>query len=200
MDAERRYSTKGSDTRTKIMMSARNLFAEKGFWGTSVKDITDAASVNKAMLFYYFQSKENLYYTLLEEILEDILQWLKTRLDEQSHPNDKLRVVMDIFDKLCNQPKNFYMFKIMFQDIMGPESVRESLEGYMKSIQDLIAAVVEEGVSAGIFRQVDPGLTALSIIGILYMFARHRLLMGDDFTQENVSSYIYSMVLEGIQR
>ena len=58
MKAEPPHST---DTRERILDAAERLFAERGFAGTSVREITDAAAVNLGAVNYHFQSKENLY-------------------------------------------------------------------------------------------------------------------------------------------
>ncbi len=49
------------DTRERILDTAERLFAERGFAGTSVREITDAAAANLGAVNYHFQSKENLY-------------------------------------------------------------------------------------------------------------------------------------------
>jgi AcrR family transcriptional regulator len=49
-----------NDKQIKIMEAAEELFAEKGFSGTSVRDISDAADINVAMISYYFGSKEKI--------------------------------------------------------------------------------------------------------------------------------------------
>ncbi|WP_431212540.1 TetR family transcriptional regulator [Puia sp. P3] len=55
-----------SDKREHILTSAEKLFAEKGFDGTSVRDIAQLAGVNLAMISYYFGSKEKLLEALIE--------------------------------------------------------------------------------------------------------------------------------------
>jgi len=64
-------------TRLKILSSARTLFAERGFEGTSTRDIAERAGVNKRLIFYYFESKEDLYLRTLEDFfrgVESLLQ------------------------------------------------------------------------------------------------------------------------------
>lgn len=56
----------GSGTKSAILQAARSLFAEKGYDGVSVSDISDAAGVNKALVFYYFGTKDNI----LKEVLK----------------------------------------------------------------------------------------------------------------------------------
>lgn len=193
MKTEGRISAK-----ERILESAQRLFAEQGFWGTSVQDITEAAGVNKAMLFYYFESKENLYFRLIEGILGEVLETVKDKISARRNPVEKLAVILETYDELCSIPKNFEVFKIVFQDIMGPDRARESLAGNVRDIIDLIAAVIEEGIATGVFRKVDSRLTALSILGICYIFARHRLIFDHEFKEGDASRHIQSIILEGI--
>lgn len=60
-------------TEKKILESARIIFLLYGFHGTTMQRITDEARVNKAAVFYYFGSKENLYHQIVLEIAEIIL-------------------------------------------------------------------------------------------------------------------------------
>src|SRR5262245_33198928 len=53
-----------SEKKVQIMEAAEQLFAEKGFDGTPVRDIADKAGVNLAMISYYFGSKEKLLESL----------------------------------------------------------------------------------------------------------------------------------------
>src|SRR4051794_12287818 len=56
-------------TRAKIIAAARQEFSEKGFNGARVDKIAECAGVNKRMLYYYYDTKENLYHEVLQEIM-----------------------------------------------------------------------------------------------------------------------------------
>ena len=64
------------NARQRLLETATELFAEKGYAGTSVREIVDRAGVSKPVLYYYFKSKEGLFYAILEwaaEVQEEIL-------------------------------------------------------------------------------------------------------------------------------
>src|SRR5947199_6582552 len=61
-----RSKTDDPDARAKIMTAAEALFAEHGFDGVGIRQIAAAASVNGAMIHYYFGNKENLYLAIME--------------------------------------------------------------------------------------------------------------------------------------
>ncbi|HUT52000.1 MAG TPA: helix-turn-helix domain-containing protein [bacterium] len=62
--------------RTEILHSARSLFAEKGFEGASTQEIADRAGVNKRLVFYYFNNKEELYLAALEDFFGKVEKFL----------------------------------------------------------------------------------------------------------------------------
>ncbi|MDQ7824405.1 MAG: TetR/AcrR family transcriptional regulator [Candidatus Eremiobacteraeota bacterium] len=188
-------------TQERIKHSAQTLFAERGFWGTSVQEIADKAEVNKAMLFYYFKSKENLYFSIIEEIFSAIIVRLEEKMKEKSTPPDRLMVVLTLYGELYSDSAHFDTFRILMQDIMGPgERVRDKLRGHVMKVLNAIAEVIREGVALKVFKEVDPYLSALSILGMLYIFARHRLIFGLKLREEEVVKHLYTTILEGIKR
>ena len=84
------------DKRTLILSAAEQLFSEKGFEGTTVRDIAHMAGVNLAMISYYFGSKEKLFEALVEYrsgyttgVLEELAQ------DEHLGPMQKMYKLID---------------------------------------------------------------------------------------------------------
>ncbi len=76
--------------RGRIMAAARELFAEKGMDGTSVRDITSAAEVNSAMVHYYFHSKEELYRRVLGHEILSVFRTIHTQMDPRMTPAELL--------------------------------------------------------------------------------------------------------------
>jgi AcrR family transcriptional regulator len=74
---------KYSEKQIQIMEAAEELFAEKGFAGTSVRDIAEEAGVNLAMISYYFGSKERLMESLFKYRGESIKLQLETILENK---------------------------------------------------------------------------------------------------------------------
>lgn len=66
-------TTKGRQTREAIALAARKLFAERGFHGTTLADITSAAGKSSAVFYRYFDDKEDLLASLAESFLHDIV-------------------------------------------------------------------------------------------------------------------------------
>ncbi len=93
-----------SDKREHILIVAEELFAEKGFDGTSVRDIAQRAGVNLAMISYYFGSKEKLLESLIE-IRSDYAYGILEELnkDQTLSPWDKIDRLVDFYvDRILN--------------------------------------------------------------------------------------------------
>ena len=72
-------STKGRQTRDAIEQAARKLFAERGFHGTTLADITSAAGKSPAVFYRYFDDKEDLLAALAESFLHDVLESVRAQ-------------------------------------------------------------------------------------------------------------------------
>lgn len=78
------------DTKTKILNAAENLFADKGFTGTSLREITSAAEVNLAAVNYHFGSKKELIKALMKRYLDVLSPELEGSLLAVMEQNDDL--------------------------------------------------------------------------------------------------------------
>jgi AcrR family transcriptional regulator len=66
METKTKLNSLANNTRARILETATDLFAEKGYAGTYVREIVEKAGVSKPALYYYFKSKEGLFYAILE--------------------------------------------------------------------------------------------------------------------------------------
>jgi len=81
--SDKKKTSKG--TREKILDTATKIFARKGFDGARVDEIAQKAGVNKALIYYYFKSKEEILEEIMKQFLEESLQ-RKQKLLERSSP------------------------------------------------------------------------------------------------------------------
>jgi AcrR family transcriptional regulator len=81
-------TAKGRQTREAIELAARKLFAERGFHGTTLADITSAAGKSAAVFYRYFDDKEDLLASLAESFLHDIVEPSGNRVPLPDSPQD----------------------------------------------------------------------------------------------------------------
>ncbi len=174
-----------SDKKDHIINKAIELFAVKGFEGTSIRDIAAAADVNLAMINYYFGTKEKLF----EALIEKKAATTKGFLDEISKDKtlssfEKLNRIIENYVERLFSHRQFH--RIIHQEILlgHREQLQKIVVDLLIPNSAIIREIIETGIKKGEFKKVDPELTVTSIVGtinqvlqskkycIAFMFAR----------------------------
>lgn len=156
-----------SDKHIHILEVAEDLFADKGFDGTSVRDIAGQAGVNLAMISYYFGSKEKLLESLFTYRTENSVLKMESLLqDKASTPLQKVYHLIDYYiDKFQNQT--------CFHKIMSREQVHnyrsavtDSIRQFKKRNQVMIQQLIHEGQKKGEFKKnIDIPIMMATLVG-----------------------------------
>jgi len=85
------------DTVSRILEAARKVFLEKGMAGARMQQIADEAGINKALLHYYFRSKEQLFRQVFEEALADMLPKVHAAVLQPMRVQDKLKTFVRVY-------------------------------------------------------------------------------------------------------
>lgn len=162
-----------SDSKDKIINAAIEVFAQKGKYGTRMEEVAALAGVNKAMVYYYFSTKENLFRAVVEKIQEvnfnNIADKIEYAITHFESPKDKLvECIRAHFETLS---KNTNYTKILMDSLVNnPEYIHDAMERLMKEkhskLHKSLDLILDEGIKSGIFRKVDAVQTQISIMGI----------------------------------
>ena len=143
VDIDRPLSSKGRQTRQSIEDAGRKLFAERGFHGTTLADITAAAGRSPAAFYRYFTDKEDLLAVLAESFLREVVD-LPRIPDDSDFFVSAVGVYWDMFkpnigimvavDQLAAADSRFALLQKRFRqfgiDIVGASVRRAKLQGY----------------------------------------------------------------------
>ncbi|SIQ78627.1 transcriptional regulator, TetR family [Chryseobacterium sp. RU37D] len=140
-----------------ILFAAEKLFAEKGFEGTSTREIAKAANVNISMISYYFGSKEKLYEKLVEYRMNEG-QFFSKDIIERTDINDweKVEKIVDQFAGKVRNHKCFY--RIMQREQLHAENpqIVEFLKQTKMGFLTMYSKILESGLQKGIFTKNPP--------------------------------------------
>lgn len=160
-----------NDKKIQILEVAEKLFSEKGFEGTSIRDISKHAKINIAMVSYYFGSKERLLEALILYKTSDLKLQLESLLHENLEPIDKVNKLVEIYINRidCNRG----IFRILHFELSSKKreenltAFTELKKGNLKSLE----TIIKEGQAKGIFRKdvIIPLITA-TIMGTFFHF------------------------------
>ena len=145
---------------------ATQLFAERGFAGTSLQDIADALGITRPALYYYVKSKDELLAKLVTEVTDGPLNELNELVARpELDAVDKLRgIVRIIVVRRASQPARFRL--LIRSEAELPAELTAAYDESRRAVLRTVAGVVEEGVRAGRFRPVDSRVAALGVLGM----------------------------------
>ncbi|HVM72453.1 MAG TPA: TetR/AcrR family transcriptional regulator [Anaerolineales bacterium] len=152
--------------RHEIFHSAVALILKQGFAATSMQAIAEAAGVGKSTLYDYFPAKDHVLLFVFEEELER-LQEQAEGIAAQDIPVEKklIEILEAQLDYLLNN-KNFFT-ELSMQVWQLSQASQERIMKKRYAYQDLLRAVLEQGVSASIFRPVNTRLATRSLLSIM---------------------------------
>jgi len=128
-DKSKIHGIQNSSTEKRILNAAMEEFADKGFFGARTQTIADAAGINKAMLHYYFRSKDNLYRTVLKTVFNKVFSQLKEIIFQESSIETRLNLIVDLYlDTFFQNPKLIYL---MLRELVdGGERLEQVLKDF----------------------------------------------------------------------
>ena len=164
------------DSRPAIFQAAAQEFAQRGYDAAGVDRIAARARVNKAMLYYHYGSKQGLYVAVLRDMFCAVGE--RTRAIAQRDAPAELKLdawIVAIVEAAAARP---WFPPIMLRELAsGAAHIDAETFGLMNAVYTAVRDMIVQGQRDGVFRQVDPLLTYLTILPtILIFFARQRVL------------------------
>jgi TetR/AcrR family transcriptional regulator len=150
-------------TRNAILDAAEEEFARSGLSGARTDAIASLTGVTKAMIYYYFSSKEALYQAVLERAFSSKIAEIEHIVESVREPEQALRAILDYF--LSHAEHNPTISGILFHEAMQNKGKYYKSTG-MLTLYEKLAQVLHDGIESGAFREVDPMHTAVNIIGL----------------------------------
>ncbi len=156
---------RGESSRKAILNAAEAIFAAQGLTGARTKAIARAAGVNKALLYYYFKSKDALYLAVLEEHLKGFFQKTNTVFQSKGSVRSVLLSYVTMhFDLISQQPH----LPLIFQRFVlsGGRGVERLGKQYSLPLMQRLTRLIRRGVRNGELRPVDVRNAVISIVGL----------------------------------
>jgi len=152
-------------TEDKIYEAARKIFILKGMEGARMQEIADEAGMNKALLHYYFRSKENLFKAVFKDIFTKFFSKVKDTLFSEVPAKEKLTVFIDNYIDLI--VANPYVPQFIINEINRDPKVLKTLmfESGIEP-QQILELFINE-VQWNNLSKLDPRHIVISLLGML---------------------------------
>ena len=144
-------------TEERILRAAKDVFMRKGYAGTRMQEVADAAGINKAMLHYYFRSKEKLFRVILTEATSIIAPMLARAVSSDKNVLDKIEDLVRGYVAILRERPYLPLFVVHELSQNQGAFMRETLQRdtQQPAMLGFIQQVIAEG-EAGTIRRVNP--------------------------------------------
>lgn len=162
-EATRELTAKGRQTRQALEQAARKLFAERGFHGTTLADITSAAGKSPAVFYRYFTDKEDLLAALAESFLHDVVTPSGLSVHLPDSPDDDA-FFTSVVTGYWNMFKQNIGIMIAVAQLAATQQRFAAVQNEFRRFgMDLVAASVRRAQDQGYGAELHPQHTAAAI-------------------------------------
>ena len=196
--ADARRSTKWQARRDSIIDTSARLFARQGYHATGIAELCTANGLGKGALYHYIGSKEELLAAIHDRVMDEVMLGAERAADAGGSPSEQLtRLGAELLDVIHRYPDHVWVFLHEFPALTGERAERFRVR--RRAYERQVEAVLQAGVDAGAFRNVDPWLTARAWLGMhnytyLWLRADGRLSARD------VAKPFAEIFMHGIER
>lgn len=201
------------DVDKKIIDAARELFYEKGFTGTTVRDIAAKAEVNLALLHYYFKTKDKIFEIVFKEAFSLLFSQLNKALSADVDLFEKIKLIISSYISTGAKYPQLASF-ITHELSVNPDfawGIISSYEGKQDINNNYILFFkeIERLGAEGIIKEVDPKVLFVDIVSLsLFPFVANEFLLNFLYSQKKMefnrmikhrTEHVHSLILGSIK-
>jgi len=174
---------KHSDTEILILDAARKVFLENGFDGTSMQMIAGEAGINKALLHYYYRSKDRLFEAVFVETFAHMIPNLMKIFASESEFPDKVRGFVNAYISALLEYPQIPLF-ILHELHRNPGRVIELIKSTGLN-PELFINLVKQEIKSGNIRDINPRQLIVNLLALcIFPFAARPMVQGFIFKND----------------
>jgi len=201
----------GDARREQILETAVSLFSQRGFKGTTTKEIARAAGVSEAMVFRHFASKDELYGAILHEKGckdgVDTFPWEQNQaLIEAAKAKDDFAVFYHIaLDAMTKHQSDEAFMRLLFYSALEEHELAERFfNEFISRVYDYIGGYIAMRQRDGAFREMNPRIAVRAFLGMLIHHSLNNILWDKrrtllDISNEEAATNFAQILLNGIK-
>lgn len=181
------------------MRAAEALFAEHGFEATSIGEIALRAHVNRALLYYYFEHKEDLYHQLLQEGIEKLRAIVLNALSVTSSARDAVRTFLHGYLQIAHH--NPGLVRIVYREIVGAQrsdlDSKKLVQQFMQTVAQM-EQVLQRGIKGGELVSHDTSKSVYTLLGMTNVFVTLTYLEQALHPPDEIVDHILQVFFKGL--
>ena len=157
--------TRQIQRKEQIMDAALKVIISKGYENSRMDDIVDLSSISKGAIYWYYKSKEEVYLSLVDYWFLQYSSGVVDTLQQQESASDQLKALFDFFIEQFDKNPTTFKLLVEFWRLAGLNpDFNAKLQQIYSDFLEYIIEIIKVGVANGEFKNVEPRITALSIL------------------------------------
>ncbi len=156
------------ERRQQILDAAEKVFAERGLSGARMDDIVQASGLSKGALYWYYKSKDSVILALMERILDRELAQATKLVSSPAPASDRLNTLMHMaLSEIAGLGRLLPLAYEFLAMASRRKAVRNAMAHYYEQYASLLGEIIQQGIEAGEFIEMDVEQAALTVIAIV---------------------------------
>jgi AcrR family transcriptional regulator len=191
-------SAKWRARRDTIVDTSARLFARSGYHATGIAELCQANGLGKGAFYHYIRSKEELLAAIHDRVMDEVMLGADRVAQAGGSPSAQLAMLGDeLLEVIHRYPDHVWVFLHEFPALT--EERAEQFRGRRREYERRVETILQSGIDAGEFRDVDPRLTALAWLG-MHNYTYLWLKRGGPVSARDVAQPFADIFLRGIGR
>ena len=149
----------------QIMNAAQFVVASKGYDQARMDDIVEKAQLSKGAIYWYYKSKKDIYLSLIDYWFNEYSAGVLKSLEDKDSSSEQLKSLFDYFvDQFDKNPDTFKIMVEFWRTSGLDVDFNNKLQEIYSQFLEYIIDIIKNGIDSGEFKEVDPRITALSIL------------------------------------
>ena len=149
----------------QIMNAAQVVVASKGYDQARMDDIVEKAQLSKGAIYWYYKSKKDIYLSLIDYWFNEYSAGVLKSLEDKDSSSEQLKSLFDYFvDQFDKNPDTFKIMVEFWRTSGLDVDFNNKLQEIYSQFLEYIIDIIKNGIESGEFKEVDPRITALSIL------------------------------------
>lgn len=185
------------EARSKIIEIARDIFTHFGFKKTTMEEIAAASRKGKSSIYYYFNSKEDVFKAVVEKEADELKAELAEKVLVIEDPMERLKEYISFRMKKLKQLSNFYA-ALKSEYLSYLDFIEKIRKTYDNEEIAIVKRILEDGIYKGKFLIEDPGLSALAIVTAMKGLEVPLLLTDKNVDVDGCIDHLINMLYYGM--
>lgn len=188
-----------TERRQQILEAAMTCFSRKGYYPSSMDDIAAELSFSKALIYYYFKTKRDIFLTILEEWVQASTNTWEMMFSPEDDITAQLRKGLEYGVQLVVQFKDLARIEFEFYAETGRDAeVRQAIQSLFAKFRAEFKSLLDAGVANGEFRPLNTEALSAVLFGTYEGLAMQAIVDPDTLDWSTILESLLDMIMQGI--